>query len=370
MQRRRSGFTIIEMLVAMSLIILIMSILTAAFQVGLFTFSKLKAIGDLSDRLRVAGHQIRADLRCDHFEGGIRLSDANFTTQRPTQGFFFVKQFGPSGLEGTSYGPPGVGSYRAPVAAGQSHILYMTNRLRGNRQESFFGAQVPGGSPLLTGNTTYFNQPAGARLPPQSGIVYTSQWAEVAYFLQPLLNSAGQQMMADDTVPLYSLQRMVRVIVPNNQTINSQVPVGLASSYAAFSTSANGGANLYFNSPLDVINPAFRGFSVGGVPFAQDPSMPGTPALANVSSLLISDVISFDIQVLAAPALPPTPNATLPPPGFPISTTLDFSDVGSTFPATYDTANANVGLLAVQITIRVWDLRSQQARQITIVQDM
>lgn len=368
MHRRRSGFTIIEMLVSMSLIILIMSILTGAFQVGLFTFSKLKAIGDMSDKLRAAATQFRADLRCDHFEGATRVSDPNFVSQRPRQGFFFIKQFGPSGFEGSSYGPPGIGSYRAPVAPGQGHILYMTNRLRGNRQESFFGAAMPAGSPLMTTSTTFFNQPAGARFQ-QSGTVYMSQWAEVAYMLQPLMNqTTGQQMMADNSVPLYTLNRVVRVMITNNQQVNGQVAAAQASSYGAFSTSTGANGMLNFNSPLDVTNPAFRAFSVGGATFPQDPSTPGTPNLAPVSTLLLTDVLSFDVQVLAAP--PIGQGQASPPPGFPISNTLDFSDVGTSFPATYDSSSASVGLLAIQITIRVWDLRSQQARQITILQDL
>src|SRR5262245_56159926 len=104
MANGRSGFTIIELLVAMVLVILIMSILAGAFQVGLETFSKLKAIGDMSDRLRAAAHQIRNDLRNDHFEGAVRLSDPTIINQRVREGFFMIKQFGPSGKEGDSDG--------------------------------------------------------------------------------------------------------------------------------------------------------------------------------------------------------------------------------------------------------------------------
>jgi hypothetical protein len=51
----------------------------------------------------------------------------------------------------------------------------------------------------------------------------------------------------------------------------------------------------------------------------------------------------------------------------------DFSDVDNGF---FDTSWDPSGLapayniIALEITIRVWDLKTQQARQITIVQDM
>ena len=48
----RSGFTLVELLVAMSLIIFIMSILAEAFSGGLHAFRNLKGIGDLDERLR------------------------------------------------------------------------------------------------------------------------------------------------------------------------------------------------------------------------------------------------------------------------------------------------------------------------------
>src|SRR5437588_147882 len=82
---------------------------------------------------RAATHQIRRDLMGDHFEGSMRLSDPVLANQPPREGFFMIKQFGPSGLEGTS--SSSIGSYRAPGAAGQSHVLYMTVRLKGNRKE-------------------------------------------------------------------------------------------------------------------------------------------------------------------------------------------------------------------------------------------
>ncbi len=47
----QGGFTVIELLVAMALIVFLMSILSQAFSEGARTFSHLKEIGDLDERL-------------------------------------------------------------------------------------------------------------------------------------------------------------------------------------------------------------------------------------------------------------------------------------------------------------------------------
>src|SRR5262249_41037863 len=53
-RQRRSGFTLVELLVAMALTLFIMVILSQAFIAGVQTFADLKAIGDMNNRLRVA----------------------------------------------------------------------------------------------------------------------------------------------------------------------------------------------------------------------------------------------------------------------------------------------------------------------------
>jgi prepilin-type N-terminal cleavage/methylation domain-containing protein len=58
----RRGFTLSELLVAMALITLLMSILSQAFVEGLGTFRHLKGIGDMSEQLRAACFQLRTDV--------------------------------------------------------------------------------------------------------------------------------------------------------------------------------------------------------------------------------------------------------------------------------------------------------------------
>src|SRR5262245_66481246 len=65
---RRAGFTLVESLVAMALIIFLMLILTTAFVQGLETFRRLKAAGDMQDRLRQSTTTIKDDLSWNHFQ--------------------------------------------------------------------------------------------------------------------------------------------------------------------------------------------------------------------------------------------------------------------------------------------------------------
>src|SRR4029077_4475858 len=96
---RPSGFTLVEMLLAMTLMIFVMLILSQCFVQGLETFSGLKSIGDMQEQLRTATTLLRADLSLDHFEGKRRLSDplASFSTATPStpkirEGFFVIGQ--------------------------------------------------------------------------------------------------------------------------------------------------------------------------------------------------------------------------------------------------------------------------------------
>jgi hypothetical protein len=68
-----------------------------------------------------------------------------------------------------------------------------------------------------------------------------------------------------------------------------------------------------------------------------------------------------------------------PPFGFPVNTPPppgagdSFADLpGGMFDSStgWPLPNGSTGVSAVQVTIRVWDLRTQQTRQITLIQDM
>jgi prepilin-type N-terminal cleavage/methylation domain-containing protein len=373
--RRRQGFTLIELMVSVALIVLVLAVLAEAFAVGLDSFGKLKAVGDMADRLRGAAHQIRKDLASDHFEGAVRLSDANFGNPRkPACGFFQIKQFGPSVPEGQC---DGVQSVRAPAAPGQSHILYMAVKRRGNRAEDFFAAHVPDSTLLGFPDITAYdydpnkpNQPEDARR--QNGMqpLYMSQWAEVAYFLQPMMESSAAnvapvQSTAKGT-PLYTLHRVVRVIVPENRYIQNRVPRSQEPSYTGFSYRLSNPNYLTFNNPFDVVTLGNRSLKISTINIIDtDPSNPATPAFQTndperVSTMLLADVVSFTVQMIRAQNV--DPQAGTPKFGFPL--TNDFGD------GNFDSNNTASGIVSVRIILRVWDLRSSRTQQITIVQDM
>src|SRR5262249_9738560 len=86
----------------MALVLFIMVILTEAVTTAMESFRRLKATGDMLDRLRSAATALRRDLSADHFEGARRLSDRAFWAQgTPRQGFFRVFQGEASTREGT-----------------------------------------------------------------------------------------------------------------------------------------------------------------------------------------------------------------------------------------------------------------------------
>jgi prepilin-type N-terminal cleavage/methylation domain-containing protein len=76
---RGRGFTIVELLVAMALIVLIMSVLSQAFVEGLETFRHLKALGDLGERLRESSLVLARDIDATNFESHQFIEDGLLT---------------------------------------------------------------------------------------------------------------------------------------------------------------------------------------------------------------------------------------------------------------------------------------------------
>ncbi len=151
--RRRQGFTLVELLVAMALIIFIMAILSQAFVSATSTFRILKASGDMAEKLRATTQVMQRDLAADHFEGKKRLSNANFWLNGPPQqGYFQVWQASiraPSKARDLD----GVSSYPST-----NHTLAFTIKTRGNQMGDFLSA----GGPLVRRG---FLRTAGDALP-------------------------------------------------------------------------------------------------------------------------------------------------------------------------------------------------------------
>ncbi len=259
MRQRRDGFTLIELLVAMALTLFIMAILAEAFKTGLEVFRQMKAIGDLESGLRNTTTLLRADLAADHFEGKKRLSNLDFYSDRPTQGFFRIVQSAASVSEGSD--AEGLKSFRSTT-----HALHFTVKRRGNRREDFFAAVVPAGSPLLSTKVSYFDQSLDARVQDTAN-AFHSQWAEIGYYLV----KTGTTIEPNNPnsaigTPLFALYRVERLLVPNTTEINPPATLAVASSAASgydkisYRVDPGFASMLAFNSPSDVTILANRAF--------------------------------------------------------------------------------------------------------------
>jgi prepilin-type N-terminal cleavage/methylation domain-containing protein len=409
--QRRNGFTLVELLVAMALIVFIMAVLSQAFVAATQSFRDLKAAGDLAQKLRSVTSQLRRDLAADHFEGKRRLSDPTFWADGPPrQGFFRLYQGSRPGaagglcvLEGAD--ADGLRSYRTA-----DHLLHFTVKLRGNTAGDFFTAGVPDNSPLLTG----IFGPVEARY--QGGSAYRNQWAEVAYFLRP----AAPETAAG--TPLYTLYRRQRVAVPENSLVTPAQPASAAADYLEVSCGPDlaNPATLYFNTPLDLTVPARRfATNVNGLPNTDVPDYGlSYPTLGEQAAdgnlrgadVVLTDVVSFDVRLLllkdpsgyAGPEDVNNPFVDLYDRSVEVYDNGNAALFGRDGPRVFDTWSSYASpvaaldytawdtgrgaksipmwrasfpanlrgpvVKAVQITIRVWDVKTSLTRQVTIVQ--
>jgi prepilin-type N-terminal cleavage/methylation domain-containing protein len=413
--RKRRGFTLIELMVVMAIILIIMVILSRAFGDGLTVLRKAKGIGDMQDKLRAVTGQLRRDLTADHFDGRRRVSDWQYDwswqgppyntgnlpppprrvalSATPREGLFTVSPL-PFVNEGTD--SDGLASRRTSAIGTP---LRFTVKLRGNEPKNFFSAKIPPGSPLgnpsLQPGSTYVGLPSDARFQdPNSQDTYNSQWADVRYYLKDLGKYSGSVTQDDyraglsasgQVVPLYALYRAQAVLVSDNTGLNAlNLPANAASQiqYAEFSTGVGTNGRLHFNTPVDIAQN--KASSVNSIGSGGNPAWPD-------GALLLNDVISFEVILLNRETWAYWGNNNYSSTGASIRAHKpDMTSTGSPNPynplanpsvqsqqqnADYWTSGPVTGTWAVpvdciRITIRVWDRNTEQARQITIFQDM
>jgi hypothetical protein len=240
---------------------------------------------------------------------------------------------------------------------------------------------------------------------------------------QPLYTLYRRQwLLVNDNASLDPAQA-VSVTTGTNQNIRDYLEVSAMPDPAAPTTF------LYFNGPIDITEPARRmGTTTTGLPkasFASASPYKSIPTLKEDSvtynanpqiggaDLLVNDVVSFDVRVLLttgtdfvsiddasvqafATAGHPTFNGTTGPFVFdtwssqhdnvydysgwytnyanvPITNAIapqQPSPTVNTIPLFRNSAGGLIGIRAIQVTIRIWDIKTEQTRQVTIVQDL
>jgi prepilin-type N-terminal cleavage/methylation domain-containing protein len=368
--RKRQGFTLVELLVAMALTIFIMLILTQAFVTSIDTFVGLKGIGDMQENLRAGANALRYDLSQAHLEGDRRMSDPNLNAAPivpPTEGFLRVYQptlqavFGTTGsyiyvVEGTDLNPNGPSAARA-----SNHVLHFASRLKGNQQQSFYSAYVNDLTNTFFTKKTMFNMdPAvNAALPgdatlttyPAAGPgIFRNQWAEIAYWLVQIGTTEEPLNPLGAGTPIYGLYRAQFVLVTDSTALNLAYKGyigagnGIKGSFDGMACNASG-KDLVFITPNDVAN-GTRIF---------DPTSPPTSValLASTrvgwaSSLVVPNVLSFQVQRIVSTS------------NLPLDGSYDSSAAPGLPPQ----------IQGLYITLRVWDNKTRQSRQLSIMQDL
>lgn len=337
-----------------------------------------------------------------------------------------------------------------PSVRSVAHNLHFTVNLGlyGQRRENYFSAPVEGAPPSA------LPLPLDSIGPPAyrdtTKPTYNGQWAEVAYFLVPSGATTPGTTAGVPASRLYNLYRRIQVVVnptdltPDpatagglNDALSTTEPPRIADTKKAgsyFDVSCRSDPNtagfLYFNRQRDLTIPERRfgttatatlpsALGLGGYPLLGPIDTPFAPidttttrttyprmtdqgesAPSRGADLLLSDVLSFDVQVF------PKPTATfagagsdfinIPANGYPpanMNTATGYPATARAFdtwsrepasttgsyqnPWDYSLSTTNNQtntvpwpgtLSALQITLRIWDFKSQKTRQITIWQ--
>lgn len=362
-----SGFTLVELLVSMALMMFIMVILVEAFSAGMDTFQNLRALGDLQEQLRSVSQLLQSDLAQPHFEGNRRCSDSNFWSEPRREGFFRIVQLSapkttgsstmyveeadntPPNYPGLTYldyptDPNGVlKCYRA-----RDHRLHFAVRTRGNERDKFFFDTTATGMGGL--RTTAVNADADTIY---GGTYLTSQWAEVGYALvnqaAPMLTEVPESVASPTpagTVKLHTLYRYQYVAPSYVDDLNAR-KFGSNATDFLYTSVKSGGNPLEFYSPNDLAR-GRRAF---------DPTA-ATPAVASARSVVCTNVVSFQVRVLKS-------NSTN-------GVYEDLPTDSNGVPVSFDSQtepSPSYRLLGVQVIIRIFDPSAGLTRQVTVVQD-
>jgi prepilin-type N-terminal cleavage/methylation domain-containing protein len=393
----RRGFSLVEMLVVLAIMLLVMSILAMAYDAAMRSMRLARGLQQISvTDLGNFEKQLRFLLRQRHFEGDLRVSqiNPNDPNTQPTEGFFAVIEGNTSGTEiDTDDG------------------LNFTVRLIGNGPGDFFETSLippsnwsppaplremlnPFQPPAIQSSPLGFPESRYQPITQPIHQTYRSQWAEIAVFLtrqpdpeDPTKRAATVPLdhpAHPDNVPppnpsaarLYRLhlRRLLlrpshfakgqadfdlsgRIVVHQFQPPQSNPPYYYPEAYDLSVHREQPGAEEWvLNSAADLkANPAYRFYnpSFYGPPRPWEPNelpndwSPGWPGPLSSRSfrqgwdIVLNNVISFDVKRIL--------------PG------------GAVGDGNYD-STSNQPISGIWIRIRVFDPKTQQLRDLVIVE--
>ena len=262
---KRSAFSLVELMIAMAIIILMLSIMSQAFVIATTVMQGLKDAAEMQMLARPVINILQRDLAAQHFEGTKKLSDADFWDNGPPrQGYFMAWQEFPHDvdeklLEKDSFSL--ISGFPYPILSANqiktlnsniftvahpgyesksldkvqfrksggiaNHQLSFTARLPGRSPEEFFQAKFPRGVNIPPfgaynlppnyppNNFLFFNSASTPsvlkdgnykRFENDPSLIH-SYWAEVAYFLGPYGPNQG-------VVPNASLTQLTGLAKP------------------------------------------------------------------------------------------------------------------------------------------------------------
>jgi prepilin-type N-terminal cleavage/methylation domain-containing protein len=326
-RRTRLGFTLVEMMVVMAILLGIMLILAEAFRISLDFVRTANSTSSMILQINGAGNALQRDLSADHFfyedglpNGGVKLSDRRFNlagATMPIGGYFRIVNSAPTGQVFDA------DNIAVNIATG--HQLQFTSILPGGTDSNQFSALSP-----VTG-----------------GVPYSARAAEIAYFLVP----TGTKTSLPGGQPLFNLVRRYRLVALTTDDLPLlNLAVAGDTTYTDVISSTNG---TTANTLATVTAPANRlslaSFPAGSTRYGED--------------ILVSNVLSF--EVLAQWDGTTAANSSRP---FSIGGNTDgpHDFFQGAVPTTFDTAlSPAIRVRSLQITLRVYDPRMKQARQNT-----
>ena len=426
-QNPRNAFTLVELMVAMALIILMLSIMSQAFVIATGVMQGLKEVADMQEKIRPAITLLQRDLGANHFEGSKKLSDPEFWDNGPPkEGYFMLWQDKANDVaEGTINNVT-----FSQSAALANHMLAFTVKLPGKSPNDFFDSSLGAsfGNIFFNGAGTPLGMTDSniRRFESNANLIH-SDWAEVAYFLGP--HNAGATPVADGytdgktnppSLPYFNLYRQQKLVLPSFNISGVTLPVATAAIKEEISCETSTGT---FNKPSDLTVPWKRmgnrslnhlGNRVGPL-FSEFVN----PSSKVNTDIIATNVISFDVKLLtdlrydyedlttilsqgSYSAYPPVSNYALANGNAAIRVfdtwTTDQGNAANSIPK-YDfgfwnnitgkwqpsgntagnnsliqvwnvTNNTGLNIKAVQISLRIWDQKSNTAKMFVIVQKL